>query len=160
MRLIPRLTLPEPTDRLQLGRRRPDGQPDLHGNYGLAGRSRGSLRGRNQLLFHSGDLHWPLYEPTRKGLEKLLSNPARRDSIVVGVVSYLDEPLFYALQFHEVIDSVPGLQRVDLLIAGAVSSDQSFYPRVQSFQRARDVRHAGASAIGATFHQSARRLPR
>jgi hypothetical protein len=49
-------------------------------------------------FFISVDLHWPLYEPTRKGLEKPpRNNPARRDSVVVGVFSYLDGPLFYAV---------------------------------------------------------------
>jgi hypothetical protein len=105
-------------------------------------------------FFLTADLHWPLYEGLRKGLEKLLKdNPARRDEVVVGVVSYLNEPLFGALQFHEVIDAVPGLKRVDLMIAGGVSDDAGFYPRVQSLERARMMGHAGATATGATFHQ-------
>jgi hypothetical protein len=105
-------------------------------------------------FFVTGDLHWPLYEGIRKGLAKLLEgSPSRRDEIVVGVVSYLDNPLFAALQFHEVIGEVPNLQRVDLLIAGAVSGDQSFYGRVEAMARARAAGQHGARAIGATFHQ-------
>jgi len=69
------------------------------------------------------------------------------------VVSYLDEPLFSVLQFHEVIDQMPGLERVDLLIAGAVSNDQSFYSRLPAIEQARNARHNGACAIGVTFHQ-------
>ena len=154
MRLAPRLALPKPTDRLPLGRSGLTVSPICMGITGSPETVVAAYEAGVNFFFISADLHWPLYEPTRKGLEMLLrDNPTRRDSIVVGVVSYLDEPLFYALQFNEVIDSVPGLGRVDLLIAGAVSSDNSFYPRVQSLQRARGVRHAGSSAIGATFHQ-------
>jgi hypothetical protein len=105
-------------------------------------------------FFITADLHWPLYDGIRKGIAKLLQGqPARRNEIVVGVVSYLDNPLFSALQFNEVIAEVPGLDRVDLMIAGAVSSNQSFYPRVESLARARGAGQHGARAIGATFHQ-------
>ena len=105
-------------------------------------------------FFVTGDLHWPLYDGIRKGLARLLDgNPSRRDEIVVGVVSYLDNPLFAALQFHEVIGEVRGLERVDLLIAGAVASEQSFYPRVEAMARARAAGQHGSRAIGASFHQ-------
>jgi aryl-alcohol dehydrogenase-like predicted oxidoreductase len=114
-------------------------------------------------FFLTADLHWPLYEQLRKGLTQLLSRgPSIRDQIVVGVVSYLDQPLFQALQFHEVIESVPGLQRVDLLIAGAIPNEQSFFGRpneqatmtgrYQALNTARTAGHAGARAIGASFH--------
>ena len=36
---------------------------------------------------------------------------ASGDDVMVGVVSYLEEPLFGFLQFDEVIDAVRGLQR-------------------------------------------------
>jgi hypothetical protein len=105
-------------------------------------------------FFVTGDLHWPLYDPLRRGLATLLqSSPSRRQEIVVAIVSYLDNPLFSALQFHEVIAEVPGLEYVDLIIAGAVSSPESFYSRLDSIARARASGHLGARAIGATFHQ-------
>lgn len=105
-------------------------------------------------FFLTADLHWPLYDSLRKGLAKLLEgSSSRRDEIVVGVVSYLDNPLFAGLQFNEVIAEVPRLQRVDLIIAGAVSSDESFYSRLDSIARARAAGHHGTRAIGATFHQ-------
>jgi hypothetical protein len=105
-------------------------------------------------FFVTADLHWPFYDGIRKGLVKLLEgNPARRDEIVVGVVSYLDNPLFGALQFNEVIGEVPGLERVDVIIAGAVSSAESFNSRWQSMSQARASGMHGARAIGASFHQ-------
>jgi hypothetical protein len=103
-------------------------------------------------FFLSADLHWPAYEATRQGLSRLLLRRKVRDEIVVGVVSYLAEPLFGVLQFHEVIAAVPGLERVDLLIAGAVSSDEDCYPRLAAVERALQRRHCGARAGGATFH--------
>lgn len=104
-------------------------------------------------FFLTGDLHWPLYEATRRGLSDLLAgSKARRDDLVVGVVSYLSEPLFRALQVNEVIDAVPGLERVDLLLAGAVSGDDNFYSRIRSLHNALFLRHGGAVAAGATFH--------
>jgi hypothetical protein len=105
-------------------------------------------------FFVTADLHWPLYDGVRKGLAKLLAgSPSRREQIVVGVVSYLENPLFGALQFHEVTNEIAGLDRVDLLIAGAVSSEQSFYSRVEAMSRARAAGQHEARAIGATFHQ-------
>ena len=48
---------------------------------------------------------WP---STWQGLSDLLSrSPSVKDEIVVGVVSYLDQPLFQALQFHEVATRSP-----------------------------------------------------
>lgn len=105
-------------------------------------------------FFLTADLHWPLYDSTRKGLKKLLEgSSSRRDGIVVGVVSYLENPLFAGLQFNEVIAEIPGLERVDLIIAGAVSSHESFYSRLDSIARARAGGNHGAKATGATFHQ-------
>src|SRR5689334_4931583 len=61
-------------------------------------------------FFLTGDLHWPLYAGVRNGLARLLAgNKSRREEIVVGVVSYLDNPLFSALQFNEVMAEVAGL---------------------------------------------------
>lgn len=146
--------LPKPTDRLALGTSGLQVSPCCLGMTASADSVIAAYEAGINFFFVTADLHWPLYDGVRKGLAKLLQgNKARRDELVVGVVSYLDDPLFSTLQFHEVIGEVPGLERVDLMIAGAVSSDQSLYSRVGSLQRARSSRHNGASAIGATFHQ-------
>jgi aryl-alcohol dehydrogenase-like predicted oxidoreductase len=105
-------------------------------------------------FFLTSDLHWPLYEANRRGLAKLFERGGSiRDEVVVAVVSYLEDPLFRALQVNEVIDAVPGLERVDVLLAGAIPNDASFYARLQSLERAKWIRHGGTSAIGASFHQ-------
>jgi hypothetical protein len=104
-------------------------------------------------FFISGDLHWPLYDGVRRGLEMLLDRGGSiREDIVVSVVSYLDLPIFQALQFHEVINSVRGLKRVDLLIAGAVWNEHNLYARLDPMLRARSSAYLGSSAVGASFH--------
>ncbi len=104
-------------------------------------------------FFLSADLHWPLYEGTRRGLEALLARGGGvRDEIVGGVVSYLEQPLFQSFHVREVIDAVAGLERVDLIVAGTVSSSASFYSRLEPMTAARDVKFRGAQAIGASFH--------
>ncbi|HTA71098.1 MAG TPA: hypothetical protein VK776_22585 [Bryobacteraceae bacterium] len=149
-----RQALPKATDRITLGKSGLHVSPICLGMTMSPETVIAAYDAGVNFFFVTGDLHWPMYDGIRKGLAKLLDgNPSRRDEVVVGVVSYLDNPLFAALQFHEVIGEVPGLQRVDLLIAGAVSSDQSFYPRVDAMARARAAGQNGARAIGATFHQ-------
>ena len=81
----------------------------------------------------------------------LSRSPSVRDEIVVGVVSYLDQPLFQALQFHEVVDAVPGLKRVDLLIAGAVPDENNFFARFNAIHSARG---AGLSRHRCLFSSS------
>jgi hypothetical protein len=104
-------------------------------------------------FFLTADLHWPLYEGLRRGLQLLLSRgQGVRDEVVVAVVSYLEQPLFGYLQFHEVIQSVPGLERVDVLLAGAVADAVTFNARYQSLKVARSVGLHGSCAIGASFH--------
>ena len=59
-------------------------------------------------FFLSVDMHWPLCEGMRRGLEALLARGGGvRDEIVGGVVSYLEQPLFQAFRVHEVIDAAP-----------------------------------------------------
>jgi hypothetical protein len=149
-----RSVLPKPTDRLPLGRSGLRVSPLC---LGITGSPETVIEAYEQginFFFVTADLHWPLYDAVRKGLGKLFAgNKARRDEVVVAVVSYLDNPLFGALQFHEVIAEVPGLDRVDLIVAGAVSDQPGFYSRLDSMRRARGTGLHGARAIGASFHQ-------
>ena len=93
-----------------------------------------------------------MYDATRKGLANLLaSGRAKRDDIVVAVCSYLEPPLFGALQFHEVIDSIPGLKRVDVVIAAGVANAPSYYTRLPSLHTGKTLGHRGISAMDASF---------
>ena len=148
------MVLPKATDRLPLGRSGLRVSPLCLGMTVSPDTVIEAYEQGINFFFVTADLHWPLYDGLRKGLKKLLEgNRARRDEVVVAVVSYLDNPLFGALQFHEVIAELPGLDRVDVLVAGAVASESSFYSRLDSMAAARRNRHNGARAIGASFHQ-------
>jgi hypothetical protein len=148
-----RESLPRPDARLRLGTSRLLVSPICFGITGTPECVPAAFDAGVNFFFISADLHWPLYEKVRKGLEMLLDrSPSVRDEIVVGVVSYLDQPMFQALQFHEVLDSVRGLKRVDVLIAGAVYSENNFGSRLEAIRGARSISHHGSTAIGASFH--------
>lgn len=148
-----RTSLPKASARLPLGGTGLQVSPICFGITGAPECVPAAFDAGVNFFFLSADLHWPLYEHTRKGLEMLLDrSPSIRDQIVVGVVSYLDQPLFQALQFHEVIDSVRGLRRVDILIAGAVWNESNFSTRLEAMRLAQSIRHNGAIGKGASFH--------
>jgi hypothetical protein len=154
MQSLTRERLPKAIDRLPLGKSGLSVSPICLGIAGSADTVLAAFDAGINFFFVTADLHWPHYAGLRRGLAQLLSRgPSMRDKIVVGAVSYLEEPLFKYLQFHEVIDAVPGLKRVDLLIAGAVSSPESLEARHASLEKARQAGHAGSRAIGASFHQ-------
>jgi hypothetical protein len=148
-----RTVLPKFTDRLSLGHSGLSVSPFCIGIVDKPETVSAAYEAGINFFFITADLHWPLYEGVRRGVADLLaSGKARRDDIVVGVVSYLGQPLFQALQFHEVLDCVPGMERVDLMVAGAVSNEQDFGPRVEALVQARQMNHSGARALGASFH--------
>lgn len=100
-------------------------------------------------FFVSADMHWPLYEPVREGLRRLLARgTAVRDQLVVAVVSYVTQPEFCYAPFYEVLEALPGLGHVDLgVIGGSYASD--FMTRLAQYER----RPAGMRGIAASFHQ-------
>jgi aryl-alcohol dehydrogenase-like predicted oxidoreductase len=149
-----RSVLPRATDRLPLGRSGLRVSPLCLGMTASPETVVEAYEQGINFFFVTADLHWPLYDGLRKGLGKLFAgNRSRRDDVVVAVVSYLDNPLFGALQFHEVIAEVPGLDRVDLIVAGAVADQPGFYSRLNSMKMARSAGMHSARAIGASFHQ-------
>ncbi|MBS1854234.1 MAG: hypothetical protein JST11_02630 [Acidobacteria bacterium] len=149
-----RQVLPKPTDRVPLGGSGLRVSPLCLGMTADPETVIAAWEHGINFFFLTADLHWPLYDGLRKGLARLFEgNRARRDEAVVAVVSYLDNPLFGALQFNEVIAEVPGLERVDVIVAGAVASDTGFQSRLVSMASARQSRLHGARAIAASFHQ-------
>jgi hypothetical protein len=149
-----RTALPRLTDRLPLG-------PALRVSpfcLGSVATPRAVMeafdRGIN-FFFISADMHWPHYEQLRRGLEELLrARPGVRDQIVVGSVSYVAQPEFAVAPFHEVLEAVPGLERIDLTIVGGVLGAQT--ERFRSFAAHRDGGSVpGVRAVGATFHDRA-----
>ena len=103
-------------------------------------------------FFVSSDMHWPLYEAARRGLERLLARGgAVRDEIVVAGVCYPTQPEFCSFPFRELVDAVPGLGRLDVLLAGGAYGSE-VGTRLPVYERHREERFLGNRAIGVTFH--------
>jgi aryl-alcohol dehydrogenase-like predicted oxidoreductase len=149
----PHPRLPRATDRLPLGTTGLGVSPICIGITGSSAVVPAAFDAGINFFFVSADLHWPLYEGVRGGLRDLFARAGGlRDEVVVAVVSYLGEPFFHYLQFHEVIHAVPGMDRVDLLVAGGIASTDMLAERLAVLQIARDHRHLGSRAIGGSFH--------
>lgn len=156
-RSLTRTALPRLTDRLPLGRSGLLVSPVSLGITQPETVAAAYAAGIN-FFFISNDLHWSLYAPLMTGLADLLASGVPRDNIVVAGVSYLHEPLFGYLQFNELISAVPGLQRIDVLIAGAAEAND-FLPRYEQLVQAKHRNRWGCRAIGASFHnRSAARM--
>jgi aryl-alcohol dehydrogenase-like predicted oxidoreductase len=146
-------SLPKLTDRRPLGGTGLSVSPICLGIVGAPEIVPAAFDAGINFFFLTADLHWPLYENLRRGLEMLLARGGGvRDEIVVAVVSYLEEPLFGHLQFHEVLGEVTGLERVDVLVAGAVADAPTFNERYAHLRAARSVGRFSSRAIGASFH--------
>jgi hypothetical protein len=151
--VAPRRTfLPRPADRLALGA----GLKVSPLCLGLVQDPRTVLeaydRGIN-FFFLTADLHWPLYDPLRQGLARLFARGGGvRDEVVVCTTSYVSQPRFSPGAFEEARLSVPGLQRLDVLVAGACYSPD--YPLRLAAQRQLFVPRAfGCRAHGFSFHE-------
>ena len=105
------------------------------------------------------DMHWPLYEATRRGLRALLrSRPGVRDEVVVAGVCYPTQPVFNHMPFEELIAALPGLDRIDVgVIGGTYGTD--FMDRLPVYHAHRRTRFAGMRAIAASFHDRAAVAP-
>lgn len=104
-------------------------------------------------FFLTGDLHWPLYEGLRKGLQVLFERGGGvRDEVVVCGVSYATQPNFFKGPFTELLVHVKGLDRLDLLIGGGAYA-QDFEDRLPRFQTLADAGAWGARGMGFSFHE-------
>jgi hypothetical protein len=103
-------------------------------------------------FFVSADMHWPLYENTRRGLADLLARGGGvRDRVVVAGVCYPTQPEFCTAPFEELVAAVPGLNSLDVLLAGGAYGWE-FDRRLPVFEEHRRVGFLGNRAVGATFH--------
>jgi len=103
-------------------------------------------------FFLTADLHWPLYEASRRGLEKLLARGQTvRQQVVVGITSYMMHPGMSFAAMREALDAVPGLGTIDIAIIGATHK-ADFLRRLHDLEEVRMEGCFGIKAIGATFH--------
>jgi predicted aldo/keto reductase-like oxidoreductase len=103
-------------------------------------------------FFITTDMHWPLYEATRQGVRQLLARgPEVRDQIVVAGVCYQTVPYFCEMPFEQLVNEIPGLDRLDVLVAGT-AFPKEYGDRLPVYQEYRRDRWLGARAIGTSFH--------
>ena len=150
-----RQRLPRVADRLPLGSDGLHVSPICLGIVGEPAVVTAAFEAGVNFFFLTADMHWPAYEATRRGLADLLrSHRDVRDRIVVAGVCYPTQPEFCEVPFLELIQAVPGLGRLDVLLAGgAYAADMT--QRLPIYVQHRMCSHAGAKAIGATFHDRA-----
>ncbi|MFT3840563.1 MAG: hypothetical protein QM723_26480 [Myxococcaceae bacterium] len=103
-------------------------------------------------FFLTADMHWPYYEATRQGLADLLKKrPKARKDLVVAGAAYVTQPEFCSMPFTEIIEHIPGLERLDLLVAGGAYG-HNLGGRMPVFHRHRESNFIGCTSIGASFH--------
>jgi predicted aldo/keto reductase-like oxidoreductase len=102
-------------------------------------------------FFISADMHWPLYQNSRRGMDRFLLRRQHRDEVVVAGVSYVTQPEFCDLPFAELLEAQPRLGRLDLLIAGGAYGHE-IQRRLTLYRKHRQQARHGARAIGASFH--------
>jgi hypothetical protein len=140
------------TDRLSIGPDRLSVSPVCLGMVRSPKTIGAAFEAGINFFFLTADMHWPLYEASRRGLGVLLaSNRRARDQIVVAVACYPTQPEFCAMPFVEVLDAIPGLGRIDVGVMGVVYA-ADFRTRLPIYRRHRQERHAGIAAIGGSFH--------
>lgn len=148
-------TLPRLTDRLPLGASGLEVSPFALGIVGDPATIPAAYEAGINFFFLTADMHWPLYEPTRRGLAMLLeAQPSARDHLVIAVTAYVTQPEFLWLPFEEVRMELPSIERIDLTIAGGSYGDE-IDRRLETFRSHRTSGFAGTRAIGSTFHDRA-----
>lgn len=155
----PKIRLPTPTDRIVLGRSGVEVSPICVGMTNDADTYCEAFDAGCNFFFLTCDMHWPLYATARDALARLLQRGhGIRDEIVVAGACYPTQPEFCSMPFTELVDAVRGLGHVDVAVAGgAYASDWEV--RREVYGRHRELGHAGARAVGATFHERAAVAP-
>lgn len=146
-------SLPRLTDRLPLGKSGLAVSPFCLGVVADPKAVPAAFDAGINFFFLTADMHWPLYDASRRGLEMLLARGGGiRDRVVVGVVSYVTQPVFCHAPFYEVIEAVRGLERIDLSIIGGTYASE-FMVRLDEYAIHRHTpRLGGVRATGASFH--------
>jgi hypothetical protein len=103
-------------------------------------------------FFLTADLHWPVYDHARRGLAALLRRRRRmRDQLVIAAASYVTQREFVHGPFDELLEAVPGLERLDVLVIGGAYGAEFPVRRdiYRDFVRRGEF---GARALAASFH--------
>jgi len=154
-RPVRRAAFPQMTDRLPLGQTGLAISPFCLGWVQDPDTIQAAFDAGINFFFITTDMHWPAYEGIRRGLTKLLARgSAVRDQIVIAAVSYVTQPDFTYMPFVELLDSVPRLERIDVLVIGGAYGHE--YPVRRDIYRENLQRgELGARALATTFHDRA-----
>ena len=148
----PRERLPLPKDRLPLGRSGLRVSPFCLGLVGHPDVITEAYDAGINFFFVTADMHWPLYDHTRRGLAQLLARGGGvRDEIVVVGCTYVAQPVFLHYPFREIVDAVPGLERIDVFVAGG-AYEAELAARWPTFLEHKQRGFLGGKGIGASFH--------
>jgi len=149
---VARDALPRLSDRLPLGSEGLRVSPVCLGMVGDPETVPAAFDVGVNFFFLTADMHWPLYETARRGLAALLARGRGvRDEIVVAGVCYPTQPEFCTAPFAELVEALPGLGRLDLLLAGGAYAGE-FARRRPIYAHHRSERLLGNRAVGASFH--------
>jgi len=152
-------TLPRLTDRRPLGGQGLEVSPVCLGMVRAPETIPAAFEAGINFFFLTADMHWPLYEATRRGLAMLLATrPHARDEIVIAAASYVTQREFTLAPFLEVLEAVPGLERIDVLVAGGAYADDAL-ARVATYRdhlrhgRIRTGRTGPSGAVALSLHE-------
>jgi len=147
-----RASLPRPTDRLPLGRSGLTVSPFCLGQVRDPATVFAAFDAGINFFFVTADMHWPLYEPLRRGLIQLLRRGRGiRDRIVIAAVAYATQPEFCWFPFSEVVAAIPGVKRLDVTVAGGAYGYE-LHRRLPLYRAHVRSKHVGARATGVSFH--------
>ncbi len=147
-----RKSLPRFSDRLSLGETKLQVSPFCLGLVYTEDAIPAAFDAGINFFFLTADMHWPMYEQVRRGLAKLFARGSGvRDQVVVAVTSYCTQPEFCLAPFQEVVASVPGLERIDVSVAGG-SYASEILTRLLVYQNHKRQKFLGIQAIGSSFH--------
>lgn len=148
----PRQRLPLPKDRLALGTSGLTVSPFCLGLVRDWRTIPAAYDAGINFFFVTADMHWPLYEQTRKGLTALLSRGGGvRDDITVAGCTYVAQSVFLYYPFQEIIDATPGLARIDCFVAGGAYTEE-LRARWPIFLEHKKGNFLGGKAIGVSYH--------
>ena len=143
--------LPQPADRLRLGPGTPSVSPICVGYVLEAETYAAAYDAGINFFFLTVDMHWPMYEPARRGLQALLRR-VPRERVVVAAVTYVARREFSAAPFLELLQAIPELGHIDVYVIGGVGMDD-LLPRLDTARSLQRAGFAGIRAVAASFHE-------
>lgn len=143
--------LPKPSDRIGLGRTALSVSPFCLGWVEDPDTVLAAFDIGINFFFLPSDYHLPLYRHSIEGLKRLLARSSEiRDRIVVAGVGYIENPAFFDGTLHELLWAAPELARLDVGVAGAVTTASS--GRLAQLRGMRSRGELEIAATGGSFH--------